>query len=68
MLELVRRFEQVNGVKVNHRIVGRREGDIVAIWADPTLANEVLGWRAERTLDQTLASAWAWQKHLCGME
>lgn len=68
VLELVRRFEQVNGVKVNHRIVGRREGDIVAIWADPTLANEVLGWRAERTLDQTLASAWAWQKHLCGME
>lgn len=67
VLELVRRFEQVNGVKVCHKIVGRRAGDIVAIWADPTLANEELGWKAERTLDQTLAAAWAWEKHLRGI-
>lgn len=67
VLELVRRFEQVTGVKVNHRIAPRRPGDIVAIWADPTLANEVLGWKAERTLDETLASAWKWEKHLRGI-
>lgn len=67
VLELVRRFEQVNGVKVCHKIVGRRAGDIVAIWADPTLANTELGWKACRTLDQTLAAAWAWEKHLRGI-
>lgn len=68
VLELIRRFEQVNGVKVNHKIAPRRAGDIIAIWADPTLANEVLGWKAERTLDQTLASAWKWEKHLRGIQ
>ncbi len=67
VLELVRRFEEVNGLKLNYKIAPRREGDIIAIWADPTRANEVLGWRAERTLDETLASAWAWERHLRGM-
>lgn len=67
VLELIRRFEKVNHLKINYKIAARRVGDIVAIWADPTLANVRLGWRAERTLDQTLASAWAWQKHLCGI-
>lgn len=64
VLELVTRFEQVNGVKVNYRIAPRRAGDIVAIWADPTLANTELGWKAERTLDETLAAAWKWQRSL----
>ena len=64
VLELVKGFERVNGVKVNHKVTGRREGDITAIWADPTLANEELGWRAEKTLDETLASAWKWQQTL----
>ena len=68
VLELVRRFELVNGLKLNYRIAGRREGDIVAIWADPTRANEELGWHAERPLDETLASAWRWQRHLSGLD
>lgn len=68
VLELVRRFEEVNGMKLNYRIAPRRPGDIVAIWADPTRANEELGWRAERTLDETLAAAWKWEKHLRGIE
>ncbi len=67
VLELIRRFEQVNNLKLNYKIAGRRAGDIVAIWADPTLANERLGWRAERPLDETLAAAWAWQKRLSGI-
>lgn len=67
VLELVHRFEQANGVKLNYRIVGRREGDIVAIWADPSYANTELGWRTERSLDDTLRAAWAWEKHLRGM-
>lgn len=68
VLELVRRFEEVNGVKLCYKIAPRRAGDIIAIWADPTLANTELGWRAERTLDQTLAAAWAWEKHVREIE
>ena len=68
VLELVRRFEQANGLKLNYKIAGRRAGDIIAIWADPTLANNELGWHAERNLDDTLRAAWAWEKHLRGIE
>ena len=68
VLELVHKFEEVNHVKLNYKIGPRREGDIVAIWADPTLANTELGWKAGRTLDETLASAWAWEKHLRGIK
>ncbi len=66
VLELVRRFEAVNGVKVNYKIVGRRAGDIAQIWADTSHANRELGWKAERSLDDTLAAAWAWQKRITG--
>ena len=41
---------------------------IVAIWADPSYANNELGWRAERSLDETLAAAWKWEKHIRGIE
>ena len=64
VMELVEGFEKANHVKVNYKIVGRRPGDIQAIWADPTLANRELGWQAERSLEETLRSAWSWEKHL----
>ena len=63
-LEIVKTFEKVNGLKLNYRIVGRRAGDIEAVWADPSYANSELGWKAEATLEDTLRSAWNWQKHL----
>ena len=63
-LEVVRTFEKVNKLKLNYKIEGRRAGDIEAVWADPTFANEELGWKAEKSLDETLQSAWNWQKHL----
>lgn len=66
VLELVTAFEQVNGLKLNYRFADRRPGDVVAIWADTSLANRELGWTARRTLSETLASAWAWEKHLAG--
>ena len=66
VMELVKAFEKVNGVKVNYRIAPRRPGDIIAIWADPTLANEEMGWKATRSIEETLAAAWAWEKHLAG--
>ena len=64
--ELVTAFEKVNGVKLNYRFAPRRPGDVVAIWADTQFANDELGWKAERSVEDTLASAWAWEKHLAG--
>lgn len=66
VLELVNAFEKVNGVKVNRRFAPRRAGDVTAIWADPTLANTEMGWKAARSVEETLAAAWAWEKHLAG--
>ena len=63
-LELINSFERATGVKVPHKIVGRREGDIEQVWANPEYANNVLGWKAVETLDDTLASAWKWQVKL----
>ncbi len=68
VFELVRRFEEVNNLKLNYKVAPRRAGDIIAIWADPTLANEELGWHAERSLDETLASAWAWERRIRGIK
>ena len=64
VLELINTFEESTGVKVHHKIVGRRAGDIEKVWADPTYANEVLGWKATSTLADTMRSAWAWQLKL----
>ena len=64
VLQLLAAFEKATGVKVPHKIVGRRDGDIVKIWADPKKANEVLGWKAEETLEDTMLSAWRWQQRL----
>lgn len=64
VLELINSFEKVNSLKLNWKFAPRREGDVTAIWADVTLANEELGWSATRSVDDTLASAWAWEKHI----
>jgi UDP-glucose 4-epimerase len=64
VLELIQCFERVNNLKLNYRIVGRRSGDVQAVWADTTRANEELGWKAQRTLEETLRSAWLWEKHV----
>jgi UDP-glucose 4-epimerase len=64
VMELVKGFEEANGVKVPHKIVARRPGDVEAVWADTTLAARELGWHSDRPLAETLRSAWAWQKNL----
>lgn len=64
VLELINTFEKATGVKVSHKIVGRREGDIEKVWANPEKANTVLGWKAVETLEDTLKSAWNWQVKL----
>lgn len=64
VLELVTTFEKVNGLTLPYKIVGRRPGDVPAVWTDTSLANNMLGWKAERSLDETLRAAWAWEKHV----
>lgn len=68
VLELVKTFEKVNGLKLNYKITGRRAGDVEAVWADTAKAERVLLWRAERELSETLRSAWLWEKHVRGIE
>ncbi len=67
VLELVHRFEEVNGVSVPHRLAERRPGDVEKIWAATDKANNELGWRAERNLGDTLRAAWAWEKRVRGL-
>mgnify|MGYP001150450085 FL=1 len=61
VLEVINAFEKVNNLKLNYKIVGRREGDIVAAYADTTTANKELNWKTEISLEEALASAWQWQ-------
>jgi UDP-glucose 4-epimerase len=61
VLELVRAFEAASGRPVPHRIVDRRPGDVPACWADPALAERLLGWRATRDLAAMCADTWRWQ-------
>jgi UDP-glucose 4-epimerase len=64
VLEIIETFEKVNGVKVPYKIVGRREGDIEKVWAEPSFANNELGWTAIETVEETLRTAWAWELNL----
>lgn len=64
VLELINTFEKVTGVKVPYKIVGRRDGDIEKVWGAVDKANNVLGWKAQETLEDTLSSAWKWQLKL----
>jgi UDP-glucose 4-epimerase len=67
VLEVIHAFEKATGVKLNYKIVGRRAGDIEKIWADTTYANEELGWKAETGLEETMLSAWRWEKRVRGI-
>ena len=64
VLEIVRDFMEATGVNVPYKIVGRREGDIEKVWANPKKANEVLGWKADTPVKDVLVSAWNWEKRL----
>ena len=61
VLDMVRAFEAASGRKVAYQIVDRRPGDIASCYADPSLAFELLGWRATRGIDEMCADAWRWQ-------
>ncbi len=67
VLEVVNSFEKTTGVKLNYKIVDRRPGDVISVYADTKKANEVLGWKAQKTMEDALASAWKWEKKLRGI-
>ena len=62
VLEVIKTFEKINQLHLSYKIVERRKGDITAAYADTTLANKELGWKAEKTLEEALHSAWRWQQ------
>jgi UDP-glucose 4-epimerase len=62
VLEVVQSFERVSGKKLNYKLVGRREGDIISAYADTTKANNELGWKTKLSLDDAMRSAWNWEQ------
>jgi UDP-glucose 4-epimerase len=64
VLEVVNAFEKATGVNLNYCFADRRDGDIVSVYADTTKANKILGWTAQLSLEDALASAWKWEKRL----
>jgi len=64
VMEVIKSFEKMSGVKLDYRIMERRPGDIEKVWADTEFANSELGWKAEKNLDEMTLSAWNWEKTL----
>jgi len=64
VMEVIKSFEKVSGMKLNYKILLRRSGDIIKVWADTEYANRELGWKAELDLDDMMRSAWNWEKAL----
>ena len=62
VLEAIKSFERVSGIKLEYKIVGRRAGDIEKIWANPSYANKELGWKTLSSLDEAMKTAWDWEK------
>jgi UDP-glucose 4-epimerase len=61
VLEMVRGFEQASGRPVPYQVVARRPGDVAACWADPALAERLLGWKAHHGVERMCQDAWRWQ-------
>lgn len=64
VLEIIKSFERATGVKINYTLTDRRPGDIEKVWADTSYAEQELGWKAQRTLEEALLSAWNWEKRI----
>jgi UDP-glucose 4-epimerase len=64
VLEVIQSFEKVSGQKLPYKIVHRREGDVIEAFANTDKANNILGWKAASTLDQSIASAWKWEQKI----
>ena len=62
VLEVITSFEKASNKPLNYKIVDKREGDVIAAYADTSKANDDLGWKANSSLDEAMASAWAWEQ------
>lgn len=63
VFEVIKSFEKVTDLKLNYKVVDRRAGDIEQIWADTKFANDELGWKAEKNIDEMTLSAWKWENN-----
>lgn len=68
VLEVIESFEKVSHQKLPYKIVNRRAGDIIEAYANTQKANDILGWKAKYTLDESLLSAWNWQQYITTLE
>ncbi len=68
VLEMVAAFERATGVSVPYRIVERRPGDLAETWADPSKAQQELGWSADPSLERMCGDAWRWQQYALGLD
>jgi len=68
VLQVIKSFEKVSGMKLNYKFMPRRPGDVEQVWADTRFANDVMGWKAEKGLDEMMASAWKWEKSLADVQ
>ena len=64
VLEVIQSFERVSGQSLKYQFAPRREGDVISAYADTSKANQILGWKAQSTLDEAMLSAWNWEKHI----
>ena len=63
VLDVIKSFEKVSGLKLNYKIVGRRACDVEKVWANADFSNNELGWKAKRNIDEMTASAWKWEQY-----
>ena len=68
VLDVIHAFEKANGLRIPYEIAPRRSGDIAVCYADPSKANRLLGWRAEKTLEEMCADSWRWQQYCRTLE
>jgi UDP-glucose 4-epimerase len=68
VMQVIKSFEKVTGLKLDFHICPRREGDVIEVWADTKFANKELGWKATRDIDEMMASAWKWEQTLIKQE
>jgi UDP-glucose 4-epimerase len=62
VLEVIAAFEKISGQKLPYKIVERREGDVISAYANTEKANNILGWKTESTLEESISSAWEWEQ------
>jgi UDP-glucose 4-epimerase len=62
VLDIINAFEKTTNIKINYKIVDRRPGDVEAVFADTTLANNELGWTAIYNIEDMMRTAWKWEQ------